>query len=343
MWDRRVVALEQWVADHGAALVAVLTPLLLLEQFVTFGSALGDWDWPSVTAGVTFALALPFALRVGRDAGTVLRRLEQRRVLEQDTAGVRAALDESAAAWARWSGLVGGVVLLAGFLWVWGIGWRLPLVVFGTVAGVLAGRAIGRLVATSRLGTLIERRGDGLALRPGHPDGTGGVRIVGDHYFRQAMVLAVPAVWLAVRLSLPMIPLGDWRGVYVVLLGIVVALEVAAFVLPMRSFHVLMRRAKEDLRPESDRLGAEVATLLEQLAACDDDAERRSLEERIRTRRQRYEAIAALPSWPVATEVRRSFALRNALVLVPGVLNALGIVLPGAELLQQFLDVLESA
>jgi hypothetical protein len=191
---------------------------------------------------------------------------------------------------------------------------------------------IGRAVSFGRLGRRLDRPRlavnlDAERLDPEHLDGAAGLRPVGDLYFFQAMLLAIPAMYLAVWWFL--IPLlgdrySDWRSPYIGLLAFVLTCEILGFLLPLRSFHVIMKRRKLKLLGEADAISQEVTDLQRKLRSTLDEDEAKRLEDALSRRTQRYQAIESMPTWPVGVRVRRRFALSNILLFIPVVAQALG-------------------
>jgi hypothetical protein len=334
-------AVEEWLLSHGVAATVLVTAFVLIEQWWSFGRRGLPYDWPSASAGIALVLTLPIGLRVAAESHDVIERLARRHVLEGPSAELLRELDEDGRRWSTALGWVGGLGLPVLLVAVWGSAARELIVVLAAVGGLLAGRVIGALVATSRLGRVIEDGPWRIGLQPGHVDGAAGLRPVGDHFFRQAMVLAVPALWLAVRLSLPVFPLEQWRSVYVGLLVLVVALEVVAFVAPMTAFHRIMRHEKRELLLRADGSSAELDRLEQLLQGDLADEERDALADRVSRIRENYDRVERLPTWPVATEVRRRFTVRNVLLLTPAALNLVGLAFPDAGLWAGLVDVFE--
>jgi hypothetical protein len=188
-----VARTERWIERHVTATVVAVGLFLVLEQWLAFGRELAGWDWPSVSAGLTFALALPFALRLPEQTDETIERLARRQVLVGSSQALRTELARSATIWSQVLGPVTAAVLFAVFGLVWGPGTRPLLILFSVLAGCFAGRVIGRALAVARIGRRIERGERMVRVQPGHVDGAAGLEPVGSLSFRHASILAIPA------------------------------------------------------------------------------------------------------------------------------------------------------
>jgi hypothetical protein len=337
-----VETVEGWVRRRPAATVALTVVVFVLDRWISPQHPLPlGWDWMSLSAGVTFALALPFALRLPRRTEDTIQRLVNRGVLSgTGSADLCGEVATSAERWSRVTGPLTAVTLLISFLAVFGTSTRPLITLFATAAGFMAGRVLGRMLAVSGLGRRVERGVWMLHVQPGHIDGAAGLDPIGELYFRQAMMLAVPAVWLGVRLTLVPVAPGEWRTVYVGLLAGAVALEVAAFVAPMLAFHRIMVHEKRRLLLEVDRSSALLHRLEQQLPELAAEAERRAAADQVAGLRERYLRVEQLPTWPVDPSIRLRFTVRNVLLLLPVALSASGMTPQDAELWERVTQTL---
>ena len=158
---------------------------------------------------------------------------------------------------------------------------------------------------------------------PGHPDGAGGLKPLGDFYLFESLTASLPAVFLSVWVLLFSLggPSPLWSvyrlylDPYLALLAAAILVEVLVFVLPMKSAHDVMTLAKHDLfLPEADRLfpagapGQQGSPALQ--PSPDDGVVRQRLIER-------FNDLNGAPTWPIDSSIRRRFALRNLALLVP--------------------------
>jgi hypothetical protein len=299
----------------------------------------GVRQWIPVSASMTFIVGLALALRLPAYADDAIERLSRRQVLvrerEQERAGtVTGAADlgrevaDSAETWSRWVAVVTAVAVFTAMA-TGLLPERQPAMVLVTVAAFLAGRVFGRAIALAGLGRRIETGQWTLRMQPGHIDGAAGLRPVGSLYFRQAMVVAIPVAWLAIVSILKTVSLSPQRHVYVGMLVIAIALEVATFIVPMLSFHRIMKDEKRRLLLEADQHSAKLYRLEHELPDITDDTRRQAVEAQVAGLRERYRRLERLPTWPVDASIWRRFELNNALLLIPVAIQAISAVLRG--------------
>ena len=200
---------------------------------------------------------------------------------------------------------------------------RAPLALFEVCGGYIAGWHLGRMAAYGGLGAALKAQRIEVRPTPGHLDGAAGLKPVGDFYFFQAMVAAIPSIYLAVWWF--MIPLvtsvwpryASWRSPYIGLLALSIAFEVLAFLVPMWSFHLEMQHEKLNLLKKADELSANIGALEAQLAEPAHPDSRRELQEQLALMTKYYWNIENMPTWPVDYKTRRHFTLSNVGLLLP--------------------------
>ncbi|WP_062306598.1 hypothetical protein [Demequina subtropica] len=343
---------ERWIGAHPWAMLGAGIVAVALTEATTRGLP-GSWDWVWVSGTLAVCLGLPWAYRLVGAAERCVERLVVRGVLEGPA-------DELGKRTARAGDMIGRLLgpLVAGAI---GGGFltravvateaeatvvadkanNLAEILLACLAGYLVGRATGVVLGIAMLGGRIQRGAQWtLTVQPGHGDGAAGMRPVGDLFLKQAAVVAVPAVWLVLVLwgkSLAAVGKSGWAAMagfahlgtgwgdwYFALLPVAIALEIAAFILPMVAFHRSMTAQKRVLESKADRESKELVELEDELRGAYDDATRATLRSQISAIRARGAQIAEMPTWPVDTTVRRRFTVRNAILLFPIVLNALG-------------------
>lgn len=315
---QRVATSYSW-----APFVAILVGYTLL-QVAEYGADLGQWDVLVLSAWATVAIGLALAQTVPERLQRTLVRLADRGAIEASDAKLGAMVEnlrKPAATWGWWLGAVGALAI-GGAFWLafpGGLGGRIVLVVLAIPAGYVVGFQLGRMASYGRLGHTLHAAGVSVRLTPGHLDQVGGLKPVGEFFFFQAMVAAIPAVFLAAWLVL--IPLkGEryeyWRKPYLGLLALAIVAEILAFVVPMWSFHREMSRQKVSLLREADRLSSEIATVSRQLATAAGE-EAAVLKERLATVTERYWSLENLPTWPVDVKTRRRFRMNNLALFLP--------------------------
>lgn len=339
-----VAWIEQWVHKHFAATVVVAVVLVALNELSLFGSDLSRWDWLFVSGWLTFVVSWRMALGLPRHADNTIERLSRRQVLKGAGTTLRDGLAASAETWSRVFALVTAVVVFVGFA----VAFRASALtshalftVLASVAGFFVGRVFGRGIAIGLLGRKIERGDWTLRMQPGHIDGAAGLKPVGELYFRQAMVLAIPALFLATWwVLMPVVGKYEhWRDAYLGQLVFAVVIEIGVFVVPMVSFHRSMSREKRKLLEEVDEHSEKLKRLEHELPDITDDARRQSVAEQVALLRERYLRLEQMPTWPVDASIRRRFEVNNAVLLLPVVVKTLGMTLPGGELLTKLGEI----
>jgi hypothetical protein len=302
-------------------------------------------SWAELSA---WALTI-FGVWMARDLGwrfdLLLDRLRARQALE--------ATDEQLAAFKdllrgklRIAASLGGVALPAILLVAYLLGKEaaqyrglLPFVIALELgAAFIVGRHAGRAVLYGYLGRLLRSNDLSLRLSPGHPDGAAGLKPIGDLYLFGAGLVLLPAIffafwWLVMAgWSTPWPSAArfaaEWMNTYLVFLCIALAVQCFAFVLPMLSFHEQMSAEKERFLAEADEIGCRVTELKATLVESLESKEIAQRNGEITRLTERAELLESLPEWPVDTSIRRRFAVRNLLVLTPGLVGTVGRAFP---------------
>ena len=321
--------------DRCVALAIVaLIPVMLGVMFLNyreFGLDVMAWDWMLLSGLLVAALGLRVAHRGTKTLDGVLSRLGDRGVLDWSQ-------DEAAAFWrdfnaraercSRVLGLLIMLALLAAFTLAFLRGHqdRLPLALFEGVYAYIVGVVLGRMAWYGGIGRALRKAKVKMHVYPGHVDGAAGMKPVGDFFFRQALLVVIPAVYLGAWLLLiPSWPrdYSDWHVAYFWLLAVVLLIEVAAFVLPMWSFHKVMVAKKSRWRVKADEISRAI-NKLQGFAETGPRPETRSEDDPgVEALRRRFEAIEAMPTWPVDRMTRKRFRLNNLMLLFPLVVDTL--------------------
>jgi hypothetical protein len=327
-----------------AGIVLILTGL---NELNLFGADARRWDWLFVTGIIAFLVDLRVSLTLPEKMHETLGRLATGRMLSA-TPEEHRDFERDLHRASKGTALAGAAILVPVVVIAWTVarGLVFPYLTTMTVEAVLAvpvGLCIGRTVGYGLLGRRLTRSGFTITADPEHLDGASGLRPVGDFYFFQAMLLAVPASFLgAWWVAIPFF--GDrygegWRHAYAGLLAFVLLCEILAFLMPLRSFHLIMRREKQRLFAEADLIGHQALEVQRQLRTTAKEDELKGLEDRLGRLTRRYQAIEKMPTWPVSVRVRRRFTLNNLILLVPVLAQALG----APDSLQHLLDGLQKA
>src|SRR5262249_9844502 len=314
----------RWVERHYALFACAMLAILVLNEVWLFGPNPRGWDILLVSGVITFVIGLRVALRIPYQADATLTRLVDRGVLAlspEQLKHTQEDLDTRAETWAHRGGVLVGIALLIAFIVAFGqeLVEHINLAFLEVLGGYIAGRYRGRMACYGRLRALLQRQNIAVTVQPGHIDGVAGLKPLGDFYFAQAMVIAVPALYLAVWwFIIPLIgKYSYWREPYLGLLVIVLTVEVLAFLLPLWSFHEAMLAQKARLLGDADTLSRDIATTQMALRAAQSDQERTVLKNRIADMTEQYWAIEQLPTWPVDSRVRRRFTLNNLALFLP--------------------------
>jgi hypothetical protein len=353
-----VVALAGSAAWHGIrvgtvpldrALLWVMLAGLLAAQVVVYGPRPRDWDVMLVTGVVAFVIGIDMARSIPARLHRAIKRLIDRDVLDMTPEACSAfeeRLEQRVRPWAVAGGLVVAVIILVAWLVVlsdwsaqarWGDLWaaELDLVVFECLCGWIAGEKLGRMVGYGFFWRPLNRDGSRLRLVPGHVDGAGGLKPLGDFFFYQSVTASIPAIYLAVWWWLiPLWPsLSDWRQPYLALLVVAIAFEVLVFVLPMLSIHAAMREQKAELVSHTDQLSRAISSLQARVREAGGSAdERQGVKDQVADLTEEYWRVQQTPTWPIDPSIRRRFTVNNLALFLPFLGSAVGLTDLGQQL-----------
>ena len=322
-WITRLPLCGPRCQQYTAGSLLLCCGLFVFLQSVQFGFALHRWDTLLLSGLLAFLLGLRWGGHAPARFHSTVRRLSDRGALVFP-GGVEeflATIEHQAATWARLVAFLVATALLGAFLAVLLRTFQPGQLALGVLEvgwAYVAGSVLGRMACYGQLGTLVRKQAIGVRLDPTHVDGAGGLKPVGDYYFFQAMVAAIPALFLGVWWFL--IPLwprdyGAWREVYAGLLLVAIPLELLAFLVPLWSFHQLMEQKKAELLTEADQLSREMSETT--TALLKPQADEPLLQERLVRLRERYWAIETMPTWPVHARIRRRFVVNNLVLCLP--------------------------
>lgn len=320
----RVRMVGIWVG--GSLIVGAAIAL----QFYLWGPALELWDWLLVTGLVVFIVALASFARLRADVRSTLERLRDRGIVrEHGHATIQNAMNalDRRGRWLRPT-LAAALAVLMAFLWLYLDGWRVftyPIFWVQVLLAAVAGDAVGGMVAYGGLGSVLRRLDLEPVPQPGHVDGASGLQPVGALFLRQAMIVAAIILFAGVWwLLIPSFPRYErWRDPYVFVIIVGLAIELAVFLAPLVSFHLVMTRAKSAFRIEADKMAAEVSELRSKRDRSDDPEEVDGMEATIGKLSARWTELETMPTWPVDSRIRRRFTIGNALAFAPIFLKAL--------------------
>jgi hypothetical protein len=196
---------------------------------------------------------------------------------------------------------------------------RAVLGVIEAVMGYVAGGYLGRIAFYGQLGWILRRRRVAIVVDPWHADHVGGLKPVGDFFFLQALVVAVPAAYLAAWLLLiPVWPKYlNWHEPYLGLLSIALLIQALAFVWPLWSFHRVMVEERNRWRRETDRLYREHSAIRKALFEPGTLEAKKALKEALDIVEGHYLVVQKMSTWPVDVRLWLRFSARSALLALP--------------------------
>jgi hypothetical protein len=313
----------------------ILSALLLLYCGLEFryqGGNPRSWDLLLITGLGLFIIGIYLAQWLPKRMEQTLDRLFSRRTLELDSDKLKAfkkRLTVSVNRNAQIVAIIVTILMLIAFLWAYRGKFPSESVVlagFEAIGGYIAGFYVGRMIGYGQLGWLLKKEEIAIKVTAGHLDGVGGLKPVGDFYFFQAKVASIPAAYLAIWwFIIPFWPrYAEWREPYLGLLVIAISIEIAAFFVPMLSFHHVMQSEKRRRLKEADQLSFEITQLETQLPLTATAEEQNALMEQLSFKAKQYWAIENLPTWPFDSKTRRRFSLNNVALFLPFLGKGLG-------------------
>jgi hypothetical protein len=316
-----------------AGLSVTVIGLVLAEQLSGHGLEIADWDLLFLSGCITVICGLWLARGIEARFNRMLGRLVDRKVLFDNGVPITRdgltklteRLRDDASKWTKASRPAVAAILVAAFFLVnasrhggFPLAKGLAGIAFGFVGGALVGGPIGRMIAYG----LAPRRLS-LVADADHVDEAAGLKPLGDYYFYQASLLAIPAGFLLAWSVVLLAPAWDlryqgWREWYLGLLGVAICLEIAAFVVPLYTVHMSMERQKRAALTNADReLLPRIATLHEQLETGLTSTARAEQKELLEDLIASYRRIEEMPTWPIDPASRRRLTLGNLALIVP--------------------------
>ena len=310
------------IRQRYSLIFALLVAALILNELYLFGTNFSDWDPLLISGALTFMIGIRLALNIPQIVAETLSRLVNRGSLNLDPnqlAEFKQKLEEQTTSYGQRGGLIISTAILLAFIIVFRLQRQIPLTILESLGGYVAGQFLGWAISYGRLGNLLREQGISIQAQPGHLDGAAGLKPVGDLYFLQAMIIAIPAAYLAVWwLIIPLWPrYMGWREPYIGLLAIILVIEFLAFLLPIWSFHTEMQEQKSELLKDADGLSHDIVELQRKLVSTQSEQERSELKERLALMTAWYWEIEKMPTWPVDIRVQRKFTFGNLGLFLP--------------------------
>lgn len=313
----------------------------------------GRYDWLLISGWLAFILGLWLTHGLPERLEYTLDRLVNRGALAMTPERLNALKQDLERRivkyWAPISGSVIALAILGAFVFRSRtplVPNGLPLLLAEIVGGYIAGCYLGRMACYGMLGFLIGAANLRLRVIPGHFDAVAGLKPVGNFYFRQAMVVGIPAMFLPVWLVLIPLPYfqsyAGWQKSYRGLLVLAIIFEALSFMVPLWWFHGEMSKQKLILLKEADELSAEIAEIQRNLVEGRSTDEMKAFREKLEEKTARCRVIEQLPVWPIDLKTKRLFSISNVALVVPLVSEYAGLSNPWAEFLKGSLEKIGS-
>ena len=184
----------------------------------------------------------------------------------------------------------------------------------GVLSGLVAGAFFGRLATYGSAAAVLASPDTTLNIRPGHFDGANGFRPVGDFYLYQAVLTAIPLLWLsgwalatpwyhgsqcyahpidpAYTLRVSLQCYGQWL--------VVACFTYVGFVRPVLKLRARLKRTRAELLAKRvPEIESEIVRLKTTLAGTPEEKARTSIEARIHDLAREHWAIRTMSCWPM--------------------------------------------
>ena len=299
---------------------------LPFHQYYYFQFELTQWDLLLFTGVLTFILGLNLAEGLNKRFLFTLNRMITRGIIKIDSQEKKIffkQLETHTQQCARIGGIVVAILLLGSFVVVLINDFylqRAVLAVAESMGGYIAGTYLGRMVGYGQLGWLLTKKSIKVEAQPSHVDGVAGLKPIGDFYFHQASIMALPAIYLAVWwLLFPIWPrdYSHWEDAYLVLLSISIGIEILGFLVPLWSFHRIMVHEKERWLKKADELSCKINAIQSVPDADRHGNTEKPPREQVEMMRKYYWSIENMPIWPVDIKTRGRFRLHNIFLFIP--------------------------
>jgi hypothetical protein len=315
-----------WLQDqfyrHFIVFFIILLVTLAINEISLYGMDISQYDTLLISGALTFIIGIRLAFNIPYRAKEAILRLVNRGAIRLDPKALPEfwrKFEIRSEKYAQWGGAIIGAAVLIGFILAFRLRAQIPLTILEVLGGVVAGQFLGRAVSYGRLGSFLKEERIPIQVQVGHLDKAAGLKPIGDLYFFQAMLVAIPAAFLAVWwLLIPVFPrYSRWRDPYIGLLAITLIIEFLAFLLPIWSFHMEKQRQKTEKLKEADGLSRSIVDLQSRLVEAQTDQDRSELKDRLSLMIERYSAIEQMPTWPVDAKVQRKFTFSNLGLFLP--------------------------
>jgi hypothetical protein len=321
---------------HSTLVAALLTTAFVAGlagwQVALERSQYRTWDPLFVSACLTAVAGLWLARGQTARLDTMVARLADRGALVGVPADIRRAerdVHDRAERWAWRAGAAIAVGILVAFESVYaargysGLSYLIGIPTVGAAVGFLVGRELGRMLAHGLAPARLLDRGVDLRATAGHIDGAAGLKPLGDFYLHQAILVAIPAVFMLVWSLLFGLQRWNarypgWRVWYLALLPVAIALEVGAFAVPLARVHRIISDQKREQLIRADRdLSRQIGDARRELESDLPNTRRTEVRDQLHQLVASYRDVETMPTWPVDRGVRRRLTLGNLVLIVP--------------------------
>ena len=324
------------IKNRSDLFVSIGLLIIFVIQIFLYNQTWLQWDWLLLSGTITFIIGIKLAKQVPIKLNLTLRRLMDRGILvntTEDIDSINERLSIKANHWGHKAGIITGLAIVIAFLNSDKLSdlWLMLLQTFG---GYIAGRFLGTMSVYGILLPIIlkqqkqdENHQFSLEIEPSHTDQVCGLKPLGDFYLFQALVTAIPAIFLVIWwLIIPIFPRSydHWRESYLGLSIFAIIFELLVFAIPMILFHREMEQQKQAFLIKGDQLSREIVELRLQLIDSESETERKNIECLLNSRLERYKNIEEMPTWPIHPKSFRRFTIRNTLLLIPVVSEVTG-------------------
>ena len=196
----------------------------------------------------------------------------------------------------------------------------------GPILGFIIGLLVWRVIIIAYT-ILLFGRIFTIDMNPGHPDGCGGLKPLGNLCLSIAFIILVPAIFLSfwgIGVTLVDIPgasffAENWSDTFRKLLILLSASAFFLFFLPLYYVHLEMARRQTELRDELDRLSLKIGQLREELRLSADTGDMGAGSQKLDAlafMEKVYQVNSEIPTWPFDTRMVWRFAAGQAVPLL---------------------------
>lgn len=367
--SRSFIDLWRFVHPHGFLFVSFwlvflcikhivdVYPIIKVAKSFDLESISNNFDLMYISGAAAFIFAGILVQSLPRRFDEVIVRLINRQVitLDKDLKDLDDKIERKANTLANGFGFLTGTIVFV--FWLKQPELNNEVIIPTSLAGYIAGRYFGRMSCYGFLNKIFETENVKLEIKHEHVDNTCGMKPLGNFYFFQAIIMMIPAIFLAGWLMaipaycIPIdsqkiscettfpaeqvlgLPLGKkyprykdyifsgnylfWRYPFLFLLAFVLIVEILSFIIPLYFFHNQMVEQKNRHLVDADKLSITIAELQTQLYSAKEIQERKELEEQINYFHKKVVNIENMPTWPIDSQILKRFSVSNLSLSVP--------------------------